>query len=97
VAAEGIDGRVHIRVADEGPGVPGGDRERIWEAYQRLARDANGPVGGSGIGLALVRELALRHGGDVRVEDVPGGGAAFTIELPTEPLSTQTVDAGAAG
>lgn len=94
---ERTDGRVRIRVSDQGPGVPVADRERIWEAYHRLARDANGPVGGSGIGLALVRELALRHGGGVRVEDAPGGGATFILEIPAEPLPRSAVVAETAG
>lgn len=92
LGAERSNGVVRIRVSDEGPGVPVADRERIWEAYHRLGRDANGPVGGSGIGLALVRELALRHGGDVRVDDAPGGGAAFTIEIPAKLSSAPAFD-----
>lgn len=79
-----VNGAVRVWVSDQGPGVPAADRDRIWEPYLRLERDANGPVGGSGIGLAVVREMAIRHGGGVRVEDAPGGGASFIIELPAE-------------
>lgn len=88
VGAEALDGTVRIRVSDQGPGVPAAERERIWEPYRRLERDANGPVGGSGIGLAVVRELALRHGGGARVETAAGSGASFVIELPAtaEPI-----------
>lgn len=85
IGAQRVGGMVRIRVSDEGPGVPVADRERVWEPYRRLERDANGPVGGSGIGLAVVRELTLRHGGAARVEAAPGGGASFVIELPAEP------------
>lgn len=85
VEAERANGITRIRVSDEGPGVSAADRERIWEPYLRLERDANGPVGGSGIGLAVVRELAMRHGGGARVEAASGGGGCFVIELPVEP------------
>ena len=84
IGAQRVGGVVRITVTDEGPGVPAADRERIWEPYRRLARDANGPVGGSGIGLAVVREMAVRHGGTARVEDVASGGASFVIELPAD-------------
>jgi signal transduction histidine kinase len=84
VGAARVNGVVRVWVSDQGPGVPPADRERIWEPYLRLERDANGAVGGSGIGLAVVREMAIRHGGGVRVEDAPGGGASFVIELPAE-------------
>ncbi|NIR44443.1 MAG: HAMP domain-containing histidine kinase [Gemmatimonadetes bacterium] len=87
IGAERVNGTVRIRVSDEGPGVPAAERGRVWEPYRRLERDANGPVGGSGIGLAVVRELTLRHGGAVRVEEAPGGGASFVIDLPIEPAA----------
>jgi signal transduction histidine kinase len=48
----------------------------------RLERDMNQAVGGSGIGLAVVRDIVVRHGGSVRVDDAPGGGARFMLELP---------------
>jgi signal transduction histidine kinase len=87
VGARRENGVVRIRVSDEGPGVPASDRGRVWEPYHRLERDANGPVGGSGIGLAVVRELTLRQGGAVTVEDAAGGGAEFVIELPAAPAT----------
>jgi len=65
-------------VDDEGPGVDPGDRDRIWQPFWRGAGSAQG---GSGIGLAIVRDLATRHGGVVRVERGARGGARFVIEL----------------
>ena len=70
-------------VADEGPGIPTGDRERIWEPFRRLSRDSNSAIAGSGIGLSLVKELVQAHGGRVAVEDVEDGhGARFVVDVP---------------
>jgi signal transduction histidine kinase len=55
IGAARVNGAVRVWVSDQGPGVPAADRDRVWEPYLRLERDANGPVGGSGIGLAVVR------------------------------------------
>jgi len=77
-----VGGRVRVWVEDQGPGVPPRDRERVWLPFLRLRRDRNGATGGSGIGLAVVRELAELHGGTTWVEGGPAGGARFVIELP---------------
>jgi signal transduction histidine kinase len=73
---------VRIRVDDEGPGVAGRDRDRIWERFWRPPHQADGSTPGAGIGLAVVRELAGLHRGRVWVEAAPGGGARFVLELP---------------
>ena len=73
-------GRVRLEVEDSGPGVPAGDRLRIWEPFVRLR--PRGEVPGSGIGLAVVRELVAAHAGECRVESVEGGGSRFVVELP---------------
>jgi signal transduction histidine kinase len=81
----GIDRRANqavITVDDQGPGVPLDARERIWAPYSRLVSASSTAVAGAGIGLAVVRELVTLHGGTVRVEDAPGGGARFVVELP---------------
>ncbi len=70
-----------IRVNDQGPGVPADQRERIFEPFYRLP-GASERDGGVGLGLALVKSIAERHGGSVRCEDNPGGGASFVVELP---------------
>lgn len=74
-----------IWVEDQGPGVPEEDRAAIWEPYSRLARHRESAVAGSGIGLAVVRRIAVRHGGSVRVETGMEGGARFVIQLPCLP------------
>ncbi len=70
-----------VRVCDRGPGVPPAYRERIFEAFFRLPGHAE-KAGGVGLGLALVRQIAERHGGHVRCEARDGGGSCFTLALP---------------
>ncbi|HEU5261311.1 MAG TPA: HAMP domain-containing sensor histidine kinase [Gemmatimonadales bacterium] len=70
-----------IWVDDEGPGIPPADRERVWDRFWRLERDRGSAIAGTGIGLAVVRELVALHGGRAWVEDAPSG-ARFVIELP---------------
>lgn len=81
-----VAGVAHARIAieDRGPGVPSSLRERIFEPFYRLA-GASEKEGGVGLGLALVRTIALKHGGTVRCEDRDGGGARFVVELPLTP------------
>jgi two-component system, OmpR family, sensor kinase len=68
-------------VRDTGPGVPAADAERIFERFQR-GDDARGAEG-SGLGLSIVRAIATAHGGDVRLDSMPGEGATFTVVIPT--------------
>lgn len=79
------NGRVEITVHDEGPGIAPADRARVWERFVRLGRD--GDAGGTGIGLAVVRDLALRHGGTVRMEGGESGGARVVVSLSTEAVA----------
>jgi signal transduction histidine kinase len=82
VGSEVVGERVRVWVEDEGPGIPRDERLRVWEPYVRLNREAESVTGGSGIGLAVVRELVTLHGGRTRAESAPGGGARLVIELP---------------
>lgn len=75
------DAVVRLSVADEGPGIEVPDRERIWAPFVRLRSARQGPLG-TGIGLAVVRDLTLRHGGTAWVERAQPGGARFVVELP---------------
>ena len=75
-----------VQVCDHGPGVPVAQRERIFEPFYRLP-GASERSGGVGLGLALVRSIAQRHGGQVRCGARPDGhkGACFTLELALQP------------
>ncbi|HSD59418.1 MAG TPA: HAMP domain-containing sensor histidine kinase [Burkholderiales bacterium] len=75
------EGGAWLRVADRGPGVPESARERIFEPFYRLPASER-QEGGSGLGLALVRRIARRHGGEVRCLPRDGGGTVFEVELP---------------
>ena len=75
-------GGVQISVSDQGPGIPRIDRERIWGGYYRLDRERRSAIAGTGIGLAVVRELVTRHGGKTWVEEGRDGGACFVVEFP---------------
>jgi signal transduction histidine kinase len=77
-------GEAVIRVCDHGPGVAPDLRERIFEPFYRLP-GATERDGGVGLGLALVKSIALRHGGSVHCEDRAGGGACFVMQLPLAP------------
>jgi len=74
-------GQAVIRVCDRGPGVPPELRERIFEPFYRLP-GATERDGGVGLGLALVKSIAIRHGGSVYCENRPDGGACFVVQLP---------------
>ena len=75
------DGHAVITVRDQGPGVPPDQQQRIFEPFYRLP-GASERDGGVGLGLALVKSIALRHGGSVSCTNATGGGACFEIRLP---------------
>lgn len=76
--------RAVLEVIDHGPGVPEAERQRIFEPFYRLAGAAE-TGRGSGLGLALVLDIARRHGGDAVCLAAEGGGSRFRVELPANP------------
>jgi signal transduction histidine kinase len=77
-----------IEVADDGPGIPTADRERVFDRFVRLqsARTRHhGDATGTGLGLSIARDITTAHGGSITVADTPDGpGALFVVRLPIE-------------
>ncbi|MFJ8462358.1 sensor histidine kinase [Streptomyces swartbergensis] len=71
-----------VGVADDGDGVPESDRERIFERFVRLDAARSRDDGGAGLGLAIARDVAVRHGGTLTASQGPAGGALFELRLP---------------
>ncbi len=80
VQVAAVDGRAALRVTDTGPGIPSGDRSRIWDRLYR--GDASRTERGLGLGLSLVKAVVEAHGGTVRVDSSPGQGSTFSVDLP---------------
>jgi two-component system sensor histidine kinase KdpD len=78
-----------VRIADEGPGLPAGDPNQVFEKFYR---GPNAKPGGSGLGLAIVKALVEAHGGMITAENNPGHGATFIVRLPVTvtPLDAET-------
>lgn len=81
-AVSGEHDEIELVVADHGPGVPEEARDRIFEEFQ--SAETRPDRSGTGLGLAIVRALVVAHGGSVRYEDTPGGGATFVCTFPRE-------------
>lgn len=71
-----------LQVADTGPGIPPDAQSRIFEPFYRVDKSRSRALGGAGLGLALVREIAQLHGGTVEVESAPGQGSVFLLRIP---------------
>jgi signal transduction histidine kinase len=78
---------IDVAVCDRGPGVPQDEREKIFEPFYRL-RNMPESAGGAGLGLALVRQIAERHGGSVICGARDGGGTCFRVALPLAALGS---------
>jgi signal transduction histidine kinase len=82
VSLNDADGTVELVVADDGPGIPPEDRERVFERFTRLDEGRARDAGGMGLGLAVVKSTVERHRGTVEIDDNPPHGARFVIRLP---------------
>jgi two-component system, OmpR family, sensor histidine kinase KdpD len=83
VEAGAVAGRVDLRVVDRGPGIPPDQRERVFQPFQRLGDQSNGA--GTGLGLAVARGFVEAMGGEITIEDTPGGGLTVVIGLDALP------------
>ncbi|KPC52249.1 ATP-binding protein [Amantichitinum ursilacus] len=77
------DGVATLNVDDNGPGIPESERERLLQPFERLEGSRNRSTGGYGLGLAIVAMVMRGHGGDIRIEDSPLGGARIALHWPT--------------
>ena len=75
--------RVELMVVDRGPGIPASQREDVFRPFQRLGDRSNGS--GVGLGLAVARGFVEAMGGEINVDDTPGGGLTMVISLPAVP------------
>ena len=78
-----IDDRVAVQVEDNGRGIPAKDIDHLFERFYRVDNSGSREVGGSGIGLAIAKEIAEMHDGVISVSSIFGKGATFTLSLPT--------------
>jgi signal transduction histidine kinase len=86
ITAEPVADKVIVRIADTGPGIPRAIRDRLFQPFVTAGKN------GLGLGLALSRQAARAHGGDLWVEDAPGSGACFCIRLPRASTEPSSVD-----
>jgi two-component system OmpR family sensor kinase len=82
LGATRIGSVVQVVVEDDGPGIPDGERERIFEPFYRLDRSRDRNTGGFGLGLSIARKAVQLHGGTLVAGQSALGGARFTITLP---------------
>jgi signal transduction histidine kinase len=75
-------GRVRFRITDQGCGIPADEQSKIFEKFYRRGNKETREQSGFGLGLAFVKEVATRHGGDVVVESEVGKGSVFTLWIP---------------
>ena len=75
------DGTAVLSVADDGPGIPLEEQEKIFDRFYR--GDAARTVPGTGLGLSMVRQIAELHGAAVSLESRPGAGSVFSVRFPT--------------
>ena len=73
---------VDVHIADDGPGIPEADRERVFARFVRLDSSRDRTTGNSGLGLAIAREIATIHHGSIHIDSTPGAGANVCIRLP---------------
>jgi signal transduction histidine kinase len=81
ISTESHNGKVWVKVADTGPGIPRQIRDYLFERYAQWTINGAAP-GSAGLGLAIAKEIVEAHGGRILVESTVGKGTCFTIELP---------------
>lgn len=82
VSIREIEGRAEIIIDDDGPGIPEEQRERALQPFKRLDESRSPDSGGAGLGLSIVQDIVLRHGGELFLENSPLGGLRVRIAVP---------------
>jgi two-component system sensor histidine kinase KdpD len=82
VSVRWVQGSVQVRIADEGPGIPLEERDRVFEAFYRGSSTPE--TSGSGLGLAISKAVVVAHGGHIWIEGAENGGCVVAFEIPGE-------------
>jgi two-component system sensor histidine kinase SenX3 len=87
-------GVAEISVKDSGAGISPEEQDRIFERFYRVDQSRSRATGGTGLGLSLVKNIAQKHLGEVKVKSKLGAGSTFTIRLPISSAPTDTIESG---
>jgi signal transduction histidine kinase len=85
VSAVPVDDQVEVRVKDQGRGIPGHQRDAVFERFEQVAATDATEKGGTGLGLPICKEIVERHGGRIGLESEEGKGSTFWFRLPARP------------
>ena len=84
IRADVLGSRLRISVADDGPGIPEDQMEKVFEPFARLEESRNRNTGGTGLGLSIARNIARAHGGELKLRNRPEGGLEVILTLPSD-------------
>ena len=90
VIVDTVDAYARVQVLDEGPGIPVGERDQLFERFYRLASSTEMGVPGTGLGLAIAKSVAEAHEGFVDIVDTPGWSTTFRVFLPLRTAAVST-------
>ena len=94
VIVDSADSFARVQVLDEGPGIPEGERDQLFERFYRLASSTEMGVPGTGLGLAIAKSVVEAHEGFVDIVDTPGWSTTFRVNLPLRTPAESTLPAG---
>ena len=94
VIVDNVDSYARVQVLDEGPGIPEGERDQLFERFYRLASSTEMGVPGTGLGLAIAKSVAEAHEGFVDIVDTPGWSTTFRVYLPLRTSVASVVRTG---
>ena len=82
ISSGSSDDKVWVKVEDTGIGIPQEDLERVFDRFYRVEKARSREAGGTGLGLSIAKEIIAKHGGDIKIESIPGTGTSVTVTLP---------------